>query len=127
MRTRILWNDLKGNPLISVTTWLFMAVSAFMFALTCFLSSGLLGSMDKLMEVARTPDFLQMHAGLIDETELGIFLKTLGATGFRFLINYKAVCGWVPAVAVISVFCAILLGISQMKHIRAYECCMGKE
>ena len=28
MRTRILWNDLKGNPLLAVTTWLFMAVSA---------------------------------------------------------------------------------------------------
>ena len=68
-----------------------------------------------------------LSGNLLGEQLAGIFLKTLGATGFRFLINYKAVCGWVPAVAVISVFCAILLGISQMKHIRAYECCMGKE
>ena len=48
MKTRILWNDLKGNPLLAVTTWLFMAVSAFMFALTCFLAIGLLGSADTL-------------------------------------------------------------------------------
>ena len=68
-----------------------------------------------------------LSGNLLGEQLAGIFLKTLGATVFRFLINYKAVCGWVPAVAVISVFCAILLGISQMKHIRAYECCMGKE
>ena len=70
MRTRILWNDLKGSPLPAVTTWLFMAVSAFMFALTCFLAIGLLGSMDTLMNAAETPDFLQMHAGEIDEEAL---------------------------------------------------------
>ena len=70
MRTRILWNDLKGNPLLAVTTWLFMAVSALMFALTCFLLIGLLGSVDTLMEAAETPDFLQMHAGEINEAEL---------------------------------------------------------
>lgn len=70
MRTRILWNNLKGNPLLAVTTWLFMTVSAFMFALTCFLAIGLLGSVDTLMEAAQTPDFLQMHAGEIDEAEL---------------------------------------------------------
>ena len=63
MRTRILWNDLKGSPLLAVTTWLFMAVSACLFALTCFLTIGLLGSVDTLMEAAQTPDFLQMHAG----------------------------------------------------------------
>lgn len=70
MRTRILWNDLKGSPLLAVTTWLFMAVSALMFALTCFLAIGLLGSVDMLMEAAGTPDFLQMHAGEIDEAAL---------------------------------------------------------
>ena len=67
MQARMAWNDLKGSPLLSVTTWLFMAVSAFLFALTCFLAIGLLGSVDTLMLAARTPDFLQMHAGEIDE------------------------------------------------------------
>lgn len=75
MRTRILWNGLKGNPLLAVTTWLFMAVSALMFALTCFLAIGLLGSVDTLMEAAQTPDFLQMHAGEIDEAELVQFAE----------------------------------------------------
>ena len=70
MKARILWNDLKGSPLLAVTTWLFMAVSAFMFALTCVLAIGLLGSVDTLMEAAQTPDFLQMHAGEINEKEL---------------------------------------------------------
>ena len=57
MRKRILWNDIKGNPLLAVTTWFFMAVSAFMFALTCFLFVSLLGSVDTLMEKAQTPTF----------------------------------------------------------------------
>ena len=75
MSARILRNDLKGNPLLAVTTWLFMAISAFMFALTCFLAMGLLGSVDTLMEAARTPDFLQMHAGELDEAALVRFTE----------------------------------------------------
>ena len=31
MIKRILWNDIKGNRLLAVTTWLFMTVSAFLF------------------------------------------------------------------------------------------------
>lgn len=68
-----------------------------------------------------------LSGNLLGEQLAGIFLKALGATGFRFLVDYRAVCGWIPAVAVITVFCAVLLGLSQIKHIRAYECCMGKE
>ena len=64
---------------------------------------------------------------LLGEQLAGFFLKTLGATGFRFLIDYRAVFGWIPAVTVITVVCGGLLGLSQIKHIRAYECCMGKE
>ena len=37
------------------------------------------------------------------------------------------ICGCIPAVTAITVFCAILLGLSEVQHIRAYECCMGKE
>ena len=75
MKARILWNDLKGSPMLAVTTWLFMAVSAFLFALTCFLATGLLGSVDTLMDAAMTPDFLQMHAGEIDEGALARFAE----------------------------------------------------
>ena len=75
MQARMAWNDLKGSPLLSVTTWLFMAVSAFLFALTCFLAIGLLGSVDTLMKAAQTPDFLQMHAGEIDEAALVQFAR----------------------------------------------------
>lgn len=75
MKKRIIWNDIKGNWLLAVTIWLFMAISAFMFALTCFLFVSLMASMDTLMEKAQTPDFLQMHAGEISESELVQFAK----------------------------------------------------
>ena len=75
MKKRIIWNDIKGNRLLAVTTWLFMAISAFMFALTCCLFVGLMTSVDTLMEKAQTPDFLQMHAGEVSETELVRFAE----------------------------------------------------
>lgn len=75
MKKRIIWNDIKGNRLLAVTTWLFMAISAFMFALTGFLFVSLLGSVDTLMEKAQTPDFLQMHAGKVSEAELVRFAE----------------------------------------------------
>lgn len=75
MKGRIIWNDLKENKLMSISTWTFMAVSALLFALTCFLYVNLTGAIDVLMEKAQTPDFLQMHAGEIDRTELEDFAE----------------------------------------------------
>lgn len=68
-----------------------------------------------------------LAGNLLGQQLAGAFLKTLGATGFRFLIDGKAVYGWIPGITVITVLCACLLGLSEVKHIRAYECCMGKE
>ena len=99
MKARILWNDLKGNPLLTVTTWLFMAVTALMFALTCFLAIGLLGSVDTLMEAAQTPDFLQMHSGELDEAALVRFAEeqeqvlSFQTLGFLNLENSSMVLG----------------------------------
>ena len=68
-----------------------------------------------------------LSGNLLGERLAGMFLKTLGAAGLRFLVNYRAVCGWIPVLTGICVCCAVLLGLTQIKHIRAYECCMGKE
>lgn len=75
MRRRILWNDMKNNRLMAVSTWLFMTLCAFMTALTCFLFINLSSSVDRLMKEAQTPDFLQMHTGEISETELFRFAE----------------------------------------------------
>lgn len=70
MKRKIIWNDIKANKLLSFSTCLFMAVSAFLFSLAGLLFTGLLGSVNALMEMAQTPDFLQMHAGAIEEDAL---------------------------------------------------------
>lgn len=75
MRRRMIWNDIRGNRLMSVTTWFFMAVSAFLLALTAYLAVSLLGSVDALMEQAKTPDFLQMHNGELDAEKLRAFAE----------------------------------------------------
>ena len=44
-------------------------------ALAAVLFTGLLGSVNGLMEQARTPDYLQMHAGEIDSEEIALFAE----------------------------------------------------
>lgn len=68
-----------------------------------------------------------LSGNLLGECLAGLFLRTLGAAGFHFLIDYGAVCVRIPGIAAITVFCAILLGLSEIRNIRAYECCVGKE
>ena len=45
----------------------FVAISVAMISLTALLFANLTGAIDHLMKKAKTPDFLQMHAGEIDE------------------------------------------------------------
>lgn len=73
MFEKLIWNDVRQNRLLSAATVFFMAVSAMMLALTALLFSSLLGSVNGLMEQARVPDFVQMHTGALEESEIGRF------------------------------------------------------
>lgn len=73
MLEKLIWNDVRQNRLLSAATVFFMAVSAMMLALTALLFSSLLGSVNGLMEEARVPDFVQMHTGTLEESEIGRF------------------------------------------------------
>lgn len=73
MGRRMIINDLKSNRLVSAATFAFMALTALLFGLSVFLFGNLADSIDNLMTTARTPDFLQMHAGELDERELAAF------------------------------------------------------
>lgn len=73
METRLVWNDWKENRLVTVATICFMAVSAALMGLSVLLSATLLTSIDRLMEMAETPDFLQMHSGELDGGRLAQF------------------------------------------------------
>jgi putative ABC transport system permease protein len=73
MLNKLIWNDVRQNKLLSAATIFFMAVSAMMLGLTALLFSGLLGSVNALMEQAQVPDFLQMHTGELEESEISQF------------------------------------------------------
>ncbi len=75
MIKRLIKNDIQANKLSSAATFFFMAVCAALLSLTVLLGGNLLGSIDHLMEEARTPDFLQMHAGDADEEQIAAFAE----------------------------------------------------
>ena len=76
MYQRLIINDLKKNKLTSIGTLIFMTVNAALLGLVALLFVNLSGSIDTLMNVAQTPDFLQMHAGDIDEEKVMDFAKS---------------------------------------------------
>ena len=73
MRERLIQNDFKNNKLVTAAIICFMAVSAALMGLSVLLFGSLLNSIDRLMEKAETPDFLQMHSGEIDISALEAF------------------------------------------------------
>lgn len=75
MMTRLLWNDVRRHKLLTVATIFFMAASAMFIALAAVLFTGLLESVDGLMEKAVTPDYLQMHAGEMEQEKIAMFAK----------------------------------------------------
>ena len=75
MLGRLLWNDIRNHKLLSISTVLFMAASSLLISLAAVLFTGLLGSVDGLMERAMTPDYLQMHAGEIQTEKIKAFAE----------------------------------------------------
>ena len=72
---RLLQNDIRNHKLLSISTVIFMAASSLLIALAAILFTDLLGSVDGLMEMAGTPDYLQMHAGKMDVKKLRMFAE----------------------------------------------------
>ena len=66
-------NDIKANKLVSAATCIFMAVTAMLLGLSILLYASLADSIDSLMTEAKTPDFLQMHTGELDEDDVNSF------------------------------------------------------
>lgn len=73
MRRRYLINEIKQNKLENGAITFFLSISALVFGLTIFLFFSLIGSIDNLMEIAKSPDFLQMHSGELDENMVSDF------------------------------------------------------
>ncbi|MCI8400529.1 MAG: ABC transporter permease [Lachnospiraceae bacterium] len=75
MIIKLIRNDIKQNKLAAAATVFFMAASAMLLSLTAMLAFNLLGAIDGLMEQAKVPDYMQMHAGEINVSELSDFVK----------------------------------------------------
>ena len=99
MNGRMIRNDLKANKLVSGATCIFMAVTAMLIGLSILLFASLSGSIDSLMEEAKTPDFLQMHTGDLDEDEIASFaggredVETMQICAFLNLPNSRITIG----------------------------------
>lgn len=70
---KMIGEDWRRNKLTRLSILSFMVLCSFLFSLTCFLFSNLWDSVDHLMEIGQTPDFVQMHTGDIDEERLADF------------------------------------------------------
>lgn len=75
MYYRILHKDILRSKTITLTTMLFVTAAAMLVALAAILVINLLGAIDTLMTQAKTPHFMQMHAGELDSARLAAFAE----------------------------------------------------
>ncbi len=75
MFRRMIWNDFAKSRMVSIIMLLFISAAAALIALAVTLGLQLAGSIDELMAQAKTPHFLQMHAGMIDTARLEKFAR----------------------------------------------------
>lgn len=100
MINKLIWNDIKKNKLSSCAAVFFMAASVMFAVLAVILFSDLAGAIDGLMDKAEVPDYMQMHAGELNEADIACFaerhaqMNSMMASSKRFLVNetdYEAV------------------------------------
>ncbi|MGN0735950.1 MAG: FtsX-like permease family protein [Anaerovoracaceae bacterium] len=75
MMGRLLWNDIRSHKLLSFSTIIFMAAASLLISLAAVLFTDLLGCVDGLMTEAKTPDYLQMHAGEMQRENIKVFAE----------------------------------------------------
>lgn len=64
---------------------------------------------------------------LLGEGLCGAVLSSFGADGFRFVIAWGRVLAGIPAVILGTTILAVLAGTVEVRRIKAYECCMGRD
>ncbi len=75
MYYKIIKNDIRKSKLITITTVLFVVIAAMMVSLAAILLVSLSGAVETLMNQAKTPHYMQMHAGEIDIERLTSFAE----------------------------------------------------
>lgn len=61
------------------------------------------------------------------EVMAGLILRSFGAAGFRFVLDFVMVFVKIPVVTLVTVLVSVRLGIREVRNVKAYECCVGKE
>ncbi|WP_342477701.1 ABC transporter permease [Paenibacillus sp. FSL H7-0350] len=72
---RIIRRDIRTSKGITLTTMLFVAAAAMLVSLSAILVVNLSGAIGHLMTQAKTPHFLQMHAGPLNQARLAAFAE----------------------------------------------------
>jgi len=75
MYGRLVRNDMAKSKLTTATTMAFIAAAAMLVFLALFMVVHLLGAIDNLMTQSKTPHFMQMHSGTLDEERLKAFAQ----------------------------------------------------
>lgn len=57
----------------------------------------------------------------------GSMLTSFGAEGFSFVTDWRMVCFLIPVTLSFAAAAAVEAGIWEIRNIRAFECCIGKE
>lgn len=91
MNLKLVWNDFKRNKVITITIVLFIAIASMLLSLTSILSINLFGSIDNLMEKAKTPHFMQMHNGEINTSEIENFAKSNSKVKEYQIVNFLGI------------------------------------
>lgn len=76
MYGRLITNDIKKSKLVTAATTIFIAITAMLVSLAAILVINLAGSIDGMMERAKTPHFMQMHSGAINQGKLETFAQS---------------------------------------------------
>ena len=78
------------------------------------------------------PAFFGIVTGILfgntcGEKLCGRILTSFGAEGFSFVTDWRMVCFLIPVTLSFAAVAAVEAGIWEIKNIRAFECCIGKE
>ncbi|RRR67490.1 MAG: FtsX-like permease family protein [Candidatus Viridilinea halotolerans] len=93
MYYRIIRNDIRRNKAVTLTTMLFVAAAALLVALAAILVVNLVGALDTLMTRAKTPHFMQMHAGELDQDRMAAFVAQNDAIAAFQVLEFLNVDG----------------------------------
>ena len=71
----LLVNDLKSTRVQSSVIAAFVILASLLLSLAGMLTVDLMGAVDRLMDRAKSPDYIQMHRGAVDEAALAAFAE----------------------------------------------------